>query len=109
MAIPLYQSSIDKALASGKTPEQLRAILSNNPTGKVAITNGLKYLDSIRPVASKIPDATTGPYTKQNAENAMNIQNNTQSTQQASVIPNSITNPSKPNDYSLGETSSTNS
>ncbi len=39
MAIPLYQSSIDKALASGKTPEQLRAILSNNPTGKVAITN----------------------------------------------------------------------
>ncbi len=80
MAIPLYQSSIDKALASGKTPEQLRAILSNNPTGKVAITNGLKYLDSIRPVASKIPDATTGPYTKQTADNATSNQSNPQPT-----------------------------
>lgn len=100
MAIPLYQSSIDKALASGKTPEQLRAILSNNPTGKVAITNGLKYLDSLHPVAPKLPDATTGPYTKQNADAQGNW---------VSVVPNSITNPSKPNDYSLGETSSTNS
>lgn len=68
MAIPLYQSSIDKALASGKTPEQLRAVLSKNPTNKVAITNGLKYLDSIHPVKSALPDATTGPYTKQNAQ-----------------------------------------
>ena len=92
MAIPLYQSSIDRALASGKTPEQLRTAMQNNkPMAPTLKAKALAYLDSKNTV--KLPDATTGPYTKANADAAAN--------QPTNIVPNSITNPSQPNDYSL--------
>lgn len=101
MAIPSFQVSVDKALASGKSPEAMRKALLNNPNNSVVRKNALNYLNTLHPVVVKLPDTTTGPYTKQNADTQVNAW--------VSVVPSSITNPSKPNDYSLGETSSTNS
>lgn len=76
----------------------MRAALANNPKNMAVQKQALEYLNKLHPPASStLPDATTGPYTRQNAE------------ANASIVPNSITNPSQPNDYSLGETSSTNS
>jgi len=98
MWIPSFQVSVDKALASGKSPDAMRKALENNPNNSVVQKNALAYLNTLHPVVAKLPDATTGVYTKQNADNVW-----------SSIGTNSITNPSKPNDYSIGETSSTNS
>lgn len=78
MATPIWQTSVDKALASGKSIEAMRTALSNNPAGKVAQSNALKYLNGLHPTVAKLPDATVGPYTKQNADTQVNVQNNTQ-------------------------------
>lgn len=109
MATPIWQTSVDKALASGKSIEAMRTALSNNPAGKVAQSNALKYLNGLHPTVAKLPDATVGPYTKQNADTQVNVQNNTQANPWASVVPNSMSNPSNPTDYSVWEFASTNS
>lgn len=113
MAIPLYQSSIDKLLTSGKTVDQIRTEFTN----KKVIAPSLKskvmsYLDS-KATVSKLPDATTGPYTKQAADNAMNIQNNTQSNPQPTYVqPSNNPAPVAPiqaGDYSIWQMADTNS
>lgn len=96
MAIPMWQTSVDKALASGKSVEAMRAALSNNPVWKVAQKKALDYLNRLHPV---LPDATTWPYTKANADAAA---------KQTNIVPNS-TDPSKSSDYSLWDVSNTNS
>ena len=73
MAIPLYQSSIDRALASGKTAEQLRTAMQNNkPMAPSLKAKAMAYLDTKSIPVLKLPDATTGPYTKQNADAQVN-------------------------------------
>ncbi len=77
--IPLWKKSIDDALASGKNTDAMRAKLSNNPANSVVYKNALEYLNS-KSSAPKLPDATTGPYTKQTADNATSNQSNPQPT-----------------------------
>lgn len=71
--IPLWKKSIDDAIASGKSTDAMRAKLSNNPANSVVLKNALEYLNS-KSAVPKLSDATTGPYTKQNADAAMNTQ-----------------------------------
>lgn len=76
----------------------MRTALANNPKNMAVQRQALEYLNKLHPSAlSTLPNATTGPYTRQNAE------------ANTAIVSNSITNPSQPNDYSLGKTSSTNS
>ena len=79
MAIPLYQSSIDKLLASGKTVDQIRTEFANMKSVAPVLRPKINsYLDS-KATVSKLPDVTTGQYTKQAADNAMSNQSNPQS------------------------------
>lgn len=68
----------------------MRTALANNPKNMSVQKQALEYLNKLHPPASS---TTTSQNTEANT----------------SIVPNSITNPSQPNDYSLGETSSTNS
>lgn len=101
MAIPLYQSSIDKLLASGKTVDQIRTEFANMKSVAPVLRPKINsYLDS-KATVSKLPDATTGQYTKQTADNATNVQSNPQSSY---VQPNNNPAPVAPiqaGDYSI--------
>jgi len=109
MAIPLYQSSIDKLLASGKTVDQIRTEFANMKSVAPVLRPKINsYLDS-KATVSKLPDATTGQYTKQTADNATNVQSNPQSSY---VQPNNNPAPVAPiqaGDYSIWQMADTNS
>ena len=47
----------------------MRKALENNPNNSVVQKNALAYLNTLHPVVAKLPDATAGVYTKQNADN----------------------------------------
>lgn len=113
MTIPLYQSSIDKLIASGKTVDQIRTEFANkNVIAPSLKSKVMSYLDS-KATVSKLPDATTGPYTKQAAENVMNVQNNTQPNPQSTYVqPSNNPAPIAPvqaGDYSIWQMADTNS
>ena len=106
--IPLWKKSIDDALASGKNTDAMRAKLSNNPANSVVYKNALEYLNS-KSSAPKLPDATTGPYTKQTADNATSNQSNPQPTYvQPSNNPAPVV-PIQSGDYSIWQMADTNS
>jgi hypothetical protein len=109
--IPLWKKSIDDAIASGKSTDAMRAKLSNNPANSVVLKNALEYLNS-KSAVPKLSDATTGPYTKQNADAAMNTQASQPSQPYQAPQPtqsNSWVAPVSNGNYSLWEFASTNS